>query len=37
MLRLQDTYRLDTRDLANGIVKDVKIGNEMSGKVALYS
>jgi len=31
LLRLQDTYRLDTRDLANGIVKDVKISNEMTG------
>jgi len=31
LLRLQDTYRLDTGDLANGVVKNVKIGNGMSG------
>ncbi|KAL3115904.1 hypothetical protein niasHT_007204 [Heterodera trifolii] len=30
LLRLQDTYRLDTRDLANGFVQDIKIGNEMT-------
>ena len=30
LIRLQDTYRLDTKDLANGIVKDVKISNEMT-------
>ncbi|KAL7078512.1 hypothetical protein ACQ4LE_002658 [Meloidogyne hapla] len=30
LLRLQDTYRLDTSDLANGIVKNVKIGKGMN-------
>lgn len=31
LLRLQDTYRLDTRDLANGIVQGVKISTGMTG------
>lgn len=31
LLRLQDTYRLDTRELANGVVQGKKIGKELSG------
>ncbi|KAH7699287.1 prolyl 4-hydroxylase 2, partial [Aphelenchoides avenae] len=30
LLRLQDTYRLDTRELANGVVQGKKIGKELS-------
>lgn len=30
LLRLQDTYRLDTRDLANGIIQGLKISSGMT-------
>jgi prolyl 4-hydroxylase len=31
LLRLQDTYRLDTKDLANGIIGKVKTSKELLG------
>uniref|UniRef100_A0A914L6K2 Prolyl 4-hydroxylase alpha-subunit N-terminal domain-containing protein n=1 Tax=Meloidogyne incognita TaxID=6306 RepID=A0A914L6K2_MELIC len=32
LLRLQDTYNLKTRDLANGIVEDININKQMDAK-----
>uniref|UniRef100_A0A914LK54 procollagen-proline 4-dioxygenase n=1 Tax=Meloidogyne incognita TaxID=6306 RepID=A0A914LK54_MELIC len=33
LLRLQDTYKLKTKDLANGIVEDININKQMDAKV----
>ncbi|CAK5065253.1 unnamed protein product [Meloidogyne enterolobii] len=32
LLRLQDTYKLKTKDLANGIVEDININKQMDAK-----
>ncbi|CAK5047143.1 unnamed protein product [Meloidogyne enterolobii] len=32
LLRLQDTYKLKTNDLANGIVEDININKQMDAK-----
>ncbi|CAK5046863.1 unnamed protein product [Meloidogyne enterolobii] len=31
LLRLQDTYKLKTKDLANGILEDININRQMDG------
>nr|CAD2203874.1 unnamed protein product [Meloidogyne enterolobii] len=33
LLRLQDTYKLKTKDLANGLVEDININKQMDAKV----
>ena len=36
LLRLQDTYRLSTKDLADGIVGQLKTSRELTGAQALH-
>ncbi|CAK5086171.1 unnamed protein product [Meloidogyne enterolobii] len=33
LLRLQDTYKLKTKDLANGLVENININKQMDGNV----
>ncbi|CAK5086174.1 unnamed protein product [Meloidogyne enterolobii] len=37
LLRLQDTYKLKTKDLANGILEDININKQMDGNIWLLN